>query len=244
MSAAVVIPCFNEERRLDVDAIGAGAELHNWHVVLVDDGSTDGTYRLIQRLQQLHPDAISAVRMPSNVGKGEAVRRGMRTALESDGIEIVAYLDADLATPVDEMARIVDRLRQDNELEVVLGSRILYLGMSIRRSLLRHLVGRVYATGAAMALGVGVYDTQCGAKAFRRTPHLLDALTEPFVERWSFDVELLSRLTRHSPAEAWTAIVEEPVRVWGDRPGSKLNLLAALRATVELARIGYRHRWR
>ena len=79
-------------------------------------------------------------------------------------------MDADLSTPFDELARLIDRLGRDERLTTVLGSRFRRLGADIQRSELRHYTGRVYATLASMALGVGIYDTQCGAKAFRATP--------------------------------------------------------------------------
>ena len=77
---------------------------------------------------------------------------------------------------------------RDESLTAVLGSRFRRLGADIRRSELRHYLGRVYATLASLALGVGIYDTQCGAKAFRASPRLEKALADPFAERWAFDV--------------------------------------------------------
>jgi glycosyltransferase involved in cell wall biosynthesis len=239
---AVVIPCFDEAARLDMSALATAIdERREWAFILVDDGSTDATPRLLERLRTEDPQRVVVMRLRRNVGKGEAVRRGMLAALDS-GAEIVAYADADVSTPFEELQRLIDRVTLDPRLNVVLGSRFRRLGADVRRSALRHVVGRVYATVASIALGVGVYDTQCGAKAFRRTPHLLHALVVPFDERWTFDVELLSRLTRRAGPGAWSSIVEEPLRVWHARDGSKVRPLDGLRAVLELVRIGYRHR--
>ncbi len=239
---AVVVPCFNEAARLDLPTLAAAIrERPDWTFLFVDDGSTDATLELLEDLRSPNAERVSVLRLPRNEGKGEAVRRGMLAALDS-GFEIVAYTDGDISTPFAELERLTDRLDLDSDISVVLGARVRRLGADIRRSTLRHAVGRVYGTVAAIALDAGVYDTQCGAKAFRGTPQLVDALELPFQERWSFDVELLSRLTRNGGSEAWSSIVEEPLRVWHTRDGSKLTPFQAVRSGVELIRIGYRHR--
>jgi glycosyltransferase involved in cell wall biosynthesis len=241
-STAIVIPCFNEADRLRVPALAAAIEARlEWSFVFVDDGSTDATSELLEGLRDSGPQRVEIMRLASNAGKGEAVRRGMRKALDG-GAELVAYTDADLSTPFDELARLIDRLRRDGSLTAVLGSRFRRLGADIRRSELRHYLGRIYATLASLALRVGIYDTQCGAKAFRATPRLEQALADPFEERWAFDVELLSRLTRGRGADAWSSIVEEPLLVWHAVGGSKLGSGQAARAAAELVRIGRRHR--
>lgn len=216
-------------------------ERPDWSFVFVDDGSTDGTGGLLDRLREPRPDRVTVLRLARNAGKGEAVRAGMREAIAA-GAELVAYADADLSTPFEELARLVDRLRGDEALTAVLGSRFRRLGADIQRSELRHYAGRVYATLASRALGVGIYDTQCGAKAFRATPRLERALADPFEERWAFDVELLSRLTRASGPQSWSSIVEEPLLTWHAKEGSKLRPGQAVRAAGELLRIGRRHR--
>lgn len=241
-ATAIVIPCFDEAERLDLPAFASTIEERaGWSFVFVDDGSSDATVELLERLREPHPDRVTVLRLEQNGGKGEAVRRGMREALDG-GAELVAYTDADLSTPFEELARLLARLGADDRLTVVLGSRFRRLGADIERSELRHYLGRVYATLASLALGVGIYDTQCGAKAFRATPRLEEALADPFGERWAFDVELLSRLTRTSGPRPWSSIVEEPLLVWRAKPGSKLRSGQAIRAAGELLRIGRRHR--
>src|SRR6185369_2437155 len=86
-------------------------------------------------------------------------------------------------------------------------------------------------------LHLGVYDTQCGAKLFRRSPALLAALAQPFRSRWAFDVELLQRLLRGRdgvPAIAASDFLEEPLEVWRDVPGSKLHPATAMLAGLSL----------
>lgn len=232
MTTRVVVPCFNEATRLDLDAFVELARKVD-EVVFVDDGSNDDTRRVIERLITEHGSGIDLVALPHNVGKAEAVRLGLLESIER-GSTIVGYLDADLATPVAEMLRLVDVARLEPHRTAVLGSRVALLGHTVRRRPVRHYLGRLYATAASLALGVPVYDTQCGAKVFRVGVPLEAALSEPFHDPWSFDVELLARILAdpNLPADA---IVEVPLLEWHDVSGSAVGPVAGLRAVIALA---------
>jgi glycosyltransferase involved in cell wall biosynthesis len=204
-------------------------------LVLVDDGSTDGTGATLESLAARCPNRIDVLALDRNAGKAEAVRRGLLRALQG-GARIVGYLDADLSTPVTEMERLLDRMRSSSY-QVVLGSRVKLLGRTIERRMSRHYSGRVFATVASMVLRLGVYDTQCGAKLFRRSPALLAALEKPFRSRWAFDVELLQRLLcgrDGTPGIPPGDVLEEPLEVWRDVPGSKLHPVTAVLAGLSL----------
>jgi glycosyltransferase involved in cell wall biosynthesis len=237
-SAVVVVPCFDEAHRFDADAFVELARRPGTGLVLVDDGSTDGTADVLDAVAARAPGAIEVVRLGTNGGKGEAVRRGLLLALDR-GAELVGYLDADLSTPIDEMDRLIEQARAPG-VSVVLGSRVAMLGARIDRSAVRHYFGRAFATGASLVLRLPVYDTQCGAKVFRRSDGLRAALSTPFASRWAFDVELLGRLVVGCPGVAPTRveeILEVPLRRWRHVPGSKLHPPAMIRAAVELALI-------
>src|SRR5690606_13229679 len=122
-AAVFVIPCFNEERRLRSSEferlIDADSTIQ---LVFVDDGSQDETLQVLRRLQNSRPSRVSLVEQVTNQGKAEAVRQGLLAALEK-GPQIVAYLDADLATPVDEALRLLKRTR-DSHCDVLLASRV------------------------------------------------------------------------------------------------------------------------
>ena len=122
------------------------------------------------------------------------MRRGLVLACES-GAERVGYLDADLAraTPPHEIRRLA-RVMSTGTAQVVFGARVALLGHEIERSAIRHYLGRVFATLASTTLRLAAYDTQCGAKLFRVTPTLIDAIGTPFLSRWAFDVELIGRM--------------------------------------------------
>ena len=242
----IIVPCYNEEQRLDVMAFApflAGSEIH---LLFIDDGSTDGTYTKLLQAHQLKRDQVDVLRLTPNQGKAEAVRRGLLQALEQ-GCDVVGYFDADLSTPAEEMCRLVEVLRESST-SVVLGARVRLLGYSIVRNPARHYLGRVFGTFASLALGLSVYDTQCGAKLFRDTPALRSALQRPFLSRWAFDVELIGRLM--SPPAGVAALsaadfLEVPLRAWTHVPGSKLKAASMVRAALDLAAIairqGHRH---
>jgi len=227
----VAIPCFNEERRMPRDSVRALVRDSSLDVVLVDDGSTDGTHDLLESLRGEAPDRIALLTLPANGGKAEAVRHGLLSAL--DRADIVGYADADFATPPEELCRLAGVLR-DSRADAVLGSRIAFLGAHIERNPIRHYLGRVFATGASLVLERPVYDTQCGAKFIRVSDVLRAALAAPFRSRWAFDVELLGRLWAADPSYE---VVEEPLRRWVDVKGSKVRPTAMLRAGLELVSI-------
>ena len=237
----VVVPCFNEERRLDPSRLRELVESGRARVLFVDDGSTDGTAAALERLSN-GADAIEVLRLPRNVGKAEAIRQGLLRGLESDA-PILAYCDADLATPPGELLRLIELLESRSDLEFVLASRVLMLGWRIERRAYRHYLGRVFATLASLFLRVPVYDTQCGAKAFRASPALREAVSSPFRSSWVFDVELIGRLLRGSRSVdpvPLAAFEEMPLRAWRDVSGSRLGPLAMGEAFVDLLVVGAR----
>ena len=237
--ATIVVPCYNEAQRLEPEAfktlVDGDSELD---LLFVDDGSKDETAQILETLRARSPTRIRVLQLDTNCGKAEAVRRGLLTALEG-GADIVGYLDADLATPVDEMARLIHELRMGGA-RVLLGSRVLLLGRDIERRAVRHYLGRVFATAASITLRLAVYDTQCGAKVFRRTPALEAALSRPFLSRWVFDVELLGRMLipeDNIPALARNDIREVPLNVWRHVRGSKLRPWHFVTAAIDMSRI-------
>jgi dolichyl-phosphate beta-glucosyltransferase len=226
----LVVPCYDEVDRLRVDEIDVLLDDARIALVLVDDGSRDGTRELLRSIAGLHAGRVTVVELATNAGKGEAVRRGLLRAV--DGAEWVGYVDADFATPAAEVRRLLDVATSRPGCDVVLGSRVALLGRRIERSGFRHYGGRVFATGASAVLGKPVYDTQCGAKLLRVTPALERAIGAPFHSRWAFDVELLGRITpRGSVGDGFW---EEPLLDWRDAPDSHRSLTAAVRATTEL----------
>ena len=211
------------------------------NVLFVNDGSSDGTSALLQRLVRRHGERVRALELEVNGGKGEAVRRGMLEALAlgTPG-DIVGFFDADFATPPEELPLLLDAIESKGG-KVALGARIARLGAHVERSAVRHYIGRVFATAASTVLSLSVYDTQCGAKLFRDVPALRAALAVPFRSRWAFDVEFIGRLLAgdvNAPGLSEADFIEVPLRTWRDKRGSKLSSTAMLRAGMDVLTLG------
>jgi dolichyl-phosphate beta-glucosyltransferase len=234
----VVVPCYNEARRLDLPAYGAFLNRCAGAAVLfVDDGSIDKTAALLEQFAEQHAGRVSVRRLARNFGKAEAVRQGMLAAAEQ-GPKFIGYWDADLATPLSAVNQFRELLIRRPDLSLVVGSRVAMLGRQIKRSWRRHLAGRAFATAASLALGLVVYDTQCGAKLFRAEPAMTLLFKRRFRSRWIFDVEILARLVAAAGRQqAEQMIYECPLDRWTDVRGSRLKPSDFLRAAADLAGI-------
>ena len=233
----LVVPCFNEADRLDVSAWTEGLTANpSITPIWVDDGSTDGTAELLDRLATATGGRV--LRLPVNAGKAEAVRTGVARAI-ADGAAVVGFFDADLATPLDEVPRLVAQLDADAAVWMVAGSRRPVAGAVIQRRWLRHHLGRLAATLAAVVLSVPFYDTQCGAKVFRVGPEVAQAFAVPFTVTWTFDVELIARLL-DAPGGSAARLIEVPLRRWRDVPVSKVRWTDALSAPWALLGVWWR----
>ncbi|MBW2254180.1 MAG: glycosyltransferase [Deltaproteobacteria bacterium] len=235
---AIVVPCYNEADRLNPAEILRMAATPDVRVLLVDDGSSDGTAEVLTQLSEASED-VDWLPIRPNGGKAEAVRHGLHRVLD-EGAALVGYFDADLATPVDEMIRLCHKLRANPDIHVVLGSRVALAGRTIDRHAGRHYAGRVFATVASQILDEAIYDTQCGAKVFRSTDALKGALSNPFNSRWAFDIELIGRLiigTPHVPGIGIGRVREIPLRQWIDIPGSTIGLMDFVRTAFDMFKV-------
>ena len=244
----LVIPCYNEAARLDVNAFETFATQHpEIRFLFVDDGSTDRTLALLQSMHAKNPDQLIPHPLPRNVRKAEAVRNGLLEAC-SRRPQYTGFWDADLATPLDELVPLLTILETRPEIQMAFGSRVNLLGHQVRRKLFRHYIGRVFATGAAFLLGVPIYDTQCGAKVFRVSDAFIARLQEPFIGGWIFDVEIIAReiqaRRRTSLPQAADVIFENPLMVWRDVHGSKIKLRDWFTVGINLFKIYFKYLWK
>ena len=238
MHLIVVVPCFNEEHRLPVERLRSfEAPGLRIEFLFVDDGSTDGTWALLESLCAAEPARFSCLRLEENRGKAEAVRRGILAAAERKP-DYLGFWDADLATPLTELSGFLEVFGSRPEIDIVMAARVRLLGRSISRNPARHYVGRVGATLISSSLGLAVYDTQCGAKLFRATDAIVSLFGEPFISRWIFDVEIIARLVLQRGRDAAArAIYELPIMEWHDVKGSKVKSTDFFRALKDLAKI-------
>jgi dolichyl-phosphate beta-glucosyltransferase len=205
-------------------------------VLVVDDGSTDGTADLVRARPETVGDGSLMPRLRllsvEHGGKGAAVRAGMLAA----DADLVVFTDADMATPPDELASLIGALATN---DVALGSRIQPDGSDMRASqpLYRRLLGRVFHVLASAWVVGPVQDTQCGFKGFtREAAH--DLFERQQVTSIVFDVELIYLARRRGYR---LAVV--PIH-WSDRRGSRMRpgLRLAARVAWDLFRIPLVHR--
>jgi glycosyltransferase involved in cell wall biosynthesis len=224
---AIVIPCYNEEQRLNVD-IFTTESLKNSNLTLlfVNDGSWDNTLKVIQDICMSNPERASCLSLDKNNGKGEAVRRGMLYLLETGRYDLIGYWDADLAVPLSEVSDFTAVFKTSPNVRAVIGSRVHLAGRLIERVNVRHYIGRLFATLMCWTFAFTIYDTQCGAKLFDKKV-LSTVVQEPFCSKWIFDVEIIVRISRLSflqNQENW--LYEIPVKEWRNVSGTKRSVSA------------------
>jgi glycosyltransferase involved in cell wall biosynthesis len=244
--ASLVVPCFNEGKRLDVAAFRSYLSArHGIRIIFVDDGSSDDTVEVLQRVCRGYEDSTHILKGGKNRGKAEAVRMGMLYALNQGDPQIVGFWDADLATPLEAVEKLLRILDARPDIDMVFGSRVKLLGRTVNRKPIRHYLGRIFATVVSVALGIAIYDTQCGAKLFRVHPDLREVLAEPFLSKWVFDIEILARyiaLCGNDPARVEQMIYEFPLQKWTDVEGSKVRPKDFFVAISDVIRIRRKYR--
>lgn len=213
---SIVIPAFNEQERLEptlraylAHCRGQGRDVE---VIVVDDGSTDGTTALVERLATEFPQ-LRLVRLAQNQGKGYAVRSGV---VNARGRRIL-FADADGATCLEEVERLEAAI--DAGADVAIGSRALHgTGVEVRARVHRRLIGRMFHLLVRLTGVADIADTQCGFKLFRG-PAAHALFSRMRTTGFSFDVEVLMMA-----GLCGYRIAEVPVN-WTHQPGSRVNLV-------------------
>jgi glycosyltransferase involved in cell wall biosynthesis len=239
----IIVPCYNEALRLRTEEFVSFAQAADrLFLYFVNDGSTDDTAAVVDRIVARVPGRAFHLDLKANYGKAEAVRQGMIHAAQQTSAEFFGFWDADLSTPLSEICHLSQAFSRNPSTIAVFGSRVKRLGTDIVRDVWRHYLGRVFATAASLAVGLPVYDSQCGAKIFRWV-YVEPLFQERFVTNWLFDVEILARMRRLYGVERTTqSVYETPLYEWKEVRGSKVRLGHFLTAPIDLFRIHRRYR--
>jgi dolichyl-phosphate beta-glucosyltransferase len=211
---SIVIPCYNEEQRLPrtieqieryLDGRGITYEL-----ILVDDGSTDGTRKIMDAAAERNP-RVRLEALPQNRGKGRALAEGVAAAKGSE----ILVTDADLSTPIEELEKLQAELSKGAGVAIasraLRGSRV-----EVSQPIYRVLMGKAFNLMVQIVLLPGIWDTQCGFKLFRAdVAH--EVFTGLTTDGFGYDPEVLYRAKRHG-----VRIAEVPV-VWRNSAPTKVS---------------------
>lgn len=238
-SLSIVIPAFNEERRLEptlrklLDFANRQSALSVREIIVVDDGSRDATATVARRASR-ESNLIRPVLYLENAGKGYAIRRGIVESVA----DLVLVTDADLSTPVDELGKLLAAVEAGAD--VAIGSRGVEPGtVKVAQGRLRRTMGLTFNRLVQTITGLPFHDTQCGFKLFRREA-AKEIFREAVIDRFAWDVEVLLLASRMR-----YRVAEVPVE-WFNSEDSRVHIVrdsfAMLRDVARItARVG---RWR
>ncbi len=227
---SVVIPSYNEEKRIRGSLMETCAYLNDsgmeYEIIVVDDGSSDGTSRIVEGMTPDFPK-VRLVRYEKNRGKGHALRTGV---LVTTG-DLILVMDADLSTPIEELWKLMPYLAGGGY-DIAIGSRALALSDIIRKQpWWRQSMGKMF-NRIVKVLVIGDFrDTQCGFKLFTGDV-ARNLFLEAKIDRFAYDVEILARAKRKG-----YGIIEVPIR-WINSPESRVDPLKdSLQMMFDLVRI-------
>ena len=212
---SIVIPSFNEEKRLPATLERIARYINTsdreTEVIVVDDGSADGTTGVAESFRG-KIENMRVVANGHNRGKGYSVRHGFT---EARG-EIVLFTDADLSAPIEEADKLLAKM---NEYDLAIGSRAVNRELiEVHESKFRELAGIIFNRIVRVILRLPFVDTQCGFKAFRRQKCKI-IFAQQTIERFGFDPELLYLARHHGLRTAEVAVR------WAHSPATKVNML-------------------
>ncbi len=237
----VVIPCYNEEKRLlsqeFIDFIHSNL---GYHLCFVNDGSTDNTLSVLENLKNERENNISIFNCENNVGKAEAVRLGTLNLLKNQQLDYIGFLDADLSTDFIDFEDLVKTI-ESSDFKIVSGSRISRMGADISKESARQIISKIVNYIIQKILGMPFKDTQCGAKVMDK--EIIEIVfKDKFITRWLFDVEIFMKMKNHYGREKAKALIcEQPLKRWIHADGSKLSMRDSFNIVGQLAQIAVKY---
>ncbi|TCP23299.1 glycosyl transferase family 2 [Tenacibaculum skagerrakense] len=237
----VVIPCYNEEKRLLSDEFTNFIDnTTGYHLCFVNDGSKDKTLEVLHEIRKGREDFITVYDCEQNGGKAEAVRQGMLHMLKEEGLDFIGFLDADLSTDLRDFDDLVSTI-ENSDYKIVSGSRISRMGANITKESARKIISQTINFIIRKILSMDFKDTQCGAKIFHRDVIEI-SFRDKFVSKWIFDVEIFRRVTLHYGLDkARQLLCEQPLKRWIHADGSKLSMKDSFKIIMQLGQIAWHY---
>jgi len=233
MEISIVIPAYNEEKRLEPSLQKITEYLQKnftaYEVLVIDDGSTDATGEIARKYQD---KGVKLIQNPKNMGKGFSVKLGVINAK----YDPILFTDSDLATPIEETKKFLDAINEGYD--VVIASRNLQDSqITVQQPKSRRILGNAFPVLVKTTVLPGFTDTQCGFKMFRKAA-ARKIFPRQTLQRFAFDVEIL-----FIAKELDYKIKELPV-TWIDQAGSTLSPLKdSIRMLNEVLKIKY-NQWK
>lgn len=229
---SVIVPVYNEASRIDnLKKIAAflAKQTYLTELIVVNDGSTDDTPKLLKKLQVEHP--FKLIGYPKNRGKGYAIKRGMLSAQGQWHL----FTDLDLSVSLEVMPKLLEMSKLHH---IIIGTRRLSNSEIVEhQSRMREIFGRIFTAFSQWWLGLSVSDFTCGFKCFSQQASQ-DIFSQLKIERWGFDSEIL-----FIAQQIGYEIGELPVK-WKNDPRTKVKFPQdVLRSLLDLIEVRY-HFWR
>jgi dolichyl-phosphate beta-glucosyltransferase len=227
---SLIIPAYNEAERIGNSLLSAQNYLKDnfetYEIVVVDDGSTDGTANLARN----YGDSVKVFQLERNSGKGAAVRKGM---LESSG-RIRVFSDADFSTPIYELKKIINEL--ESGADICIGSRAIQPELiKVHQPFFRELLGKTFNLFVRIILFSGIKDTQCGFKGFKDYA-AEQVFSKAKIDGFGFDVEIIYIAKKEN-----FRIKQVPVE-WFNDDRTTVSPVKGLKAFFELFEIKRLHK--
>lgn len=238
----VVIPCYNEENRLSSALFKDFIDKNvGYHLCFVNDGSTDNTLAVLEKLRKGNEENISIVNCTKNGGKAEAVRQGIQYLTRHSSVDYIGFLDADLSTDFRDFDDLVQTIG-NSEFKIVSGSRISRMGANIAKESARKIISTTINLIIQTILGMPFKDTQCGAKIMDRDIATL-MFEKKFITKWLFDVEIFMRMRKYYGKEVVKKyICEQPLKRWVHVDDSKLSMKDSMKIVGQLGQIALHYK--
>lgn len=235
---AAIVPCYNEEKRFPYQQFLTFAKANPEVLIcLTNDGSTDNTLAVLKGIEFECPENIIVYNLEKNSGKAEAVRQAMLFVHKNFKSQYIGFLDADLATTLEEWLQMAKYKEQHPQFGAIVGSRIQRLGAAIRRDDNRSIFSAIIKKFIQIILKARFQDTQCGAKIFNRmiVPFLFGTA---FKTQWLFDIEIFLRIqNKFGKTTLQNGVLEFPLMNWTEVGDSRLKLKHMIKIPMQLSQL-------